>query len=324
MRFNYGILGKDNQTTIYDYYFKILLSKLDSLFVWENLPEKIDKDFLNACLFLNGFCAFFNNDNNLYCNFGGLGGKPNENYYSTLFTLANPILGSKQYTIDDDCIIMYNTDSDKQLLNLAGTGGMYPLLHQTATLLTDNVQSINSAQINTRVQTVFTVENDRQKRTAEEFIKRQYQGEPFSVILQDELQPFEVKNIETDTDKTITNLLELHQYIIADFYNNIGITTTPYQKRERLVTDEILSIDNMTACTIDGMLKARQEGCEKVNNMFGTNISVRLADFLQAQQEKDQQTDSAGAGQQETPTEENEKETEEKETEETIKEGETD
>ena len=283
---NYGILGKDNQSTIYDYYFKSLLSKLNSLFIWGGLPETVDKDFLNSNLFLLGYSAFFEKNGNIYTNFGGLGGKPNENYFNTKYILANPVLGSGEYEIEKDCTIIYNTDADRQLLNLAHSGGLYSLIHQTATLLTDNIQSINSAQINSRVQSVFKADNDNQRRSAEEYLKRQYGGEPFSIITSDDLQKFEVLNISVDTDKTITNLIELHQYIIADFYNNIGITTTPYQKRERLITDEIGSLEKMTECTLESMLKARQEGADKVNNMFGTDISVRLADFLTQSEEQ--------------------------------------
>lgn len=282
MQFKFGILGKNNRDVLFDYFFKSLLSKCDSLFEWQDLPETINENFLNSCLFLNGYTAFFKKGGSLHANIGGLGGRPDENYYNTRFILANPILGSAEFEVGKTCEIMYNTDSDQQLLNLTTTqtGGLYTLIYTTATMLTDNVLSINSAQINSRVQSVFRADNDGQAQSARAFLERQYSGEPFSIITCDDLQKFDVLNLATDTGDNLTHLIELHQHIIADFYNQIGITTTPYQKKERLITDEINSIDKMTACTLSAMLSARQEACEKINKMFSTNISVKLAAFL--------------------------------------------
>lgn len=295
MRFKYGILGETGKQSLYDYYFKYLLSLLNQLFEWENVPETIDKDYLNAALFLNGFVAFFEKDGKPYIATGGLGGMPNEYYYSTLFTLANPVLGSGQYKIHEDCEIMYNTAADKQLLHFAdGGGGLYALIDQTATMLTDNAQSINMAQINSRVQAVFTADNDRQKRSADVFLQRLYNGKPYSAFTADELQRFTVQNINVDTDKTITPLAELTQHIIANFFNQIGILTTPYNKSERLITAEVDTVGNRTKCTLDSMLKARQEGCILVNDMTKLNInnmSVKLADWLQDPEQDDPEPD---------------------------------
>lgn len=275
----------------------MLLSKLNSLFVWENLPNTISTDFLNVNLFLNGFTAFFKKDDKLYTNFGGLGGKPNSEYEPTQFILSNPILGTENFIInseDENCIIMYNTEADKQLLNYADSGGLYNLIHQTAVLLTDNITSINCNQINTRVQTIVTAENETQRLTAEKYLENLYKGKPYQVLVSDELQKITVNNVDTGTNQ-LQQLLELHQFIIASFYNNIGITTTPYNKRERLITDEINSIDCMTECTIDTMLKARQTAVEKINKLFGVNIKVRKADFLEmkkAEEEKENVSDN--------------------------------
>lgn len=282
----YGILGKQNKINSYEYYFKMLLSKLDSLFEWENLPSYVDRSFLNSNLFLFGYCAFFTMGGGVHINFGSFGGKPNEMYMPTKFIIANPVLGSLEYNINTfesyDCVIMYNTESDKQFINYFGEGGLYRLIKQTATLLADNVQSINMAQINSRVQAVFRASDDNQKNSAEQIIKRMYNGEPYQVLLSDELNQFDLLNIDTSTDKTIQTLLQVHQYILADFYNQIGISTTPYQKKERMITDEIDTLDKTNDCNIYTMLNARKTALETINALFGTNITVDLADWLKA------------------------------------------
>lgn len=280
----YGILGKQNKINSYEYYFKMLLSKLDSLFEWKNLPSYIDTAFLNSNLFLFGYCAFFTTGGDVHINFGSFGGKPNEMYMPTKFIISNPVLGNLEYNINtfesSDCVIMYNTESDKQFINYFGEGGLYRLIKQTATLLADNVQSINMAQINSRVQAVFRASDENQKNSAEQIIKRMYNGEPYQVLVSDELNQFDLLNIDTSTDKTIQTLLQVHQYILADFYNQIGISTTPYQKKERMITDEIDTLDKTNDCNIYTMLNARKTALETINSLFGTNITVDLADWL--------------------------------------------
>lgn len=275
-----GILGKKQQLNAYEYYFKALLNKLNLLFKFHNLPETINESFLNSNLFLFGYSAFFKMNDKLYTNFGGIGGKPNSEYYSTTFTLSNPVLGSKMFNINsgenDNCVLVYNSMSDEQFIHYYGSGGLYQLIHQTATLLADNVQSINMAQINSRVQTIFTADNTKQANTAEQVIKRMYAGEPYQILLSDDMTPFQAINIQPNADGTIEKLLEIHQYILADFYNQIGIPTTPYQKKERMITDEINTLDLLNECNLSVMLESRERGIEKVNKLFGTDIEVEL------------------------------------------------
>ena len=48
------------------------------------------------------------------------------------------------------------------------------------------------------------------------------------------------------------------------------------EKKERLITDEATANDEQQLFNVGAMLKARQEACEKINEMFGLNISVDL------------------------------------------------
>lgn len=280
----YGVLGKTNKLNAYEYYFKMLLGKLDSLFKWKNLPETVDKSFLNSNLFLLGYSAFYELDGKIYTNFGGIGGTPNENYYPTEFILSNPIQGSKTFIINsldkDTAVLMYNTESDKQFLNGYGKSGIYTLIKQTATLLADNLQSINLAQINCRVQTIFTASDDSQAKSAEQLVKRMYNADPYQILISDELSPITVSNVEPNTSDIINTLLQVHQYILADFYNQIGIPTTPYQKKERLITDEIKTLDKTNNCNIYEMLTARRTAIKKINSLFNTSISIDLAEWI--------------------------------------------
>ena len=78
----------------------------------------------------------------------------------------------------------------------------------------------------------------------------------------------------------IAQLISLHQYIIADFYNAVGIKTNPVNKKERLITGEIDSVDDYLAVNLEEMLTARENAVEKINEKYGTNIKVSVNDIL--------------------------------------------
>ena len=281
-RFNYGICDVAEN---YNFYFQYLLSKLHSMFVWHNLPETIDVDSLNNQLFLNGMTCFTKFNDKLYCLEGNVGGKPNEYYYPTTFTIANPILGSKQAIIlgdNQDSVMMYNSRTDKQTMWLPSGGGLFQLIKQTATLLADNIVSISTAQINSRIQAVFTAESQAQANTAEMIIKDLYAGKPYRTVPGDELEKFTVQGINnTAMPNIIAQLVELQQFIIGQFYQNIGIKFNSTNKKERLITDEINFQDDFLAVNLYTMLESRKEAVEKINELFGTDISVELSEILQ-------------------------------------------
>lgn len=272
-RFKFGICNAQEN---YDFYFKWLLGKLHNVFVWENLPETVDETFLNNELFLSGMVCWTEFNGKLYALNGGYGGEPNEYYRPTKFVIANPVLGSKQVKIGEDGVVMFNSDVDKDFGQ-----GLFQLIKQTATLLADNIVSINCAQINGRVQAIYTANTTALKNSAQAILKRLYAGEPYQVIDQDIINKLEVNPMAaTAGGVDVQKLTELHQYLISQFYQNIGIKSNGVMKKERLITGEIDSQEDFLAISIEVMLKAREEAVKAINEMFGTDIKVKINPIL--------------------------------------------
>lgn len=291
-KFKFGILGDPEQ--MYNFYFTWLLSKLHEIFVWENLPDGVDETFLNNCLFLDGNVTFFAQNGTIYAMNCGLGGGIDEYYRPTTAILANPILGSKQMKIGEECIVMWNTKNDEDAI--CGIRGLENLIHQTATLLTDNMISINCAQVNTRIQALIVADSTPQKNSAEMIMKDLYAGHPYKVLEDTMIDKIKVNPITANPGANITELVELHQYIIANYYNNIGIKTNYQMKKERMITDEINSLNDFLAVSLDAMLSSRLAAVEQINEMFGTNISVKLKDYLQIFIEDNESPEEQSAG----------------------------
>lgn len=268
--------GACNVERNYEFYMKFLLSKLHMLFLWDNLPDSIDETFLNNNLFLNGNIGWTKFGDKLYALNGNLSGV-NEYYYADKYIIANPVLNSKEFNIGKDGVVMYNDACDKNTFNLSP--GLFQLLSTTATMLADNVVSINTAQINTRVQAIVTADNPAQRNTAEIAMKALYSGKPYTVMEQNMIDKINVNPLSR-TPGHITELTELQQYIMGTFYANIGIKMNSINKRERLITDEINSIDTYLGVTLETMLNSRQKAVEEINSMFGTDIKVSINPLL--------------------------------------------
>lgn len=273
----------------FDFYFKWLTNKVMSCFIIsdEAPSEKtasINWDYAKMNLILDGQICITDFNEKLYACIGNRGGVPDEYYVPTQFIIANPVLGSKQVEIDVDGVVIYNTKIDRFMFTgstMIFATGLCDLIEQTATLLSDNIISINCSQVNARVTTFFTADSEAQAAAGEVTLKKMYAGKPYQVLRGDLLEKIQVNPVNVSASgQNITELVELHNYIIANFFQSIGIKSNNVMKRERLIRDEIESQDDFLQVSILEMLSSWQDGLDKVNAIYGTSFSVKLNPVL--------------------------------------------
>ena len=256
----------------YDFYWKWLLSKTCSCVYIKNLPETLDEFYIKSTLFVDGDICITDFDGKLYACIGAPGGEPNEYYSPTIYTIANPILGSKMVKIGQDGVVIYNTPLDRYV-----PGGLSGLIDQTATLLADNVISINSNQINSRVAAFFTAESEAQAAAGEAILKKMYAGAPYLVLRSDLIEKLGINPIATaNVSANLTELVELNNYIIANYFQSIGIRSNNIRKKSHLLQDEVDIQNDYLQLSILEIITSWQKGFDEVNEKYGTNIQVEL------------------------------------------------
>ena len=279
--------GVSNVQDNFDLYFDMLVNKVCNLFKWENLPETIDERWLMMQLMLSGRVCWFNHKGRIYALNGSWGGEPNVYYRPTQFIVANPVIGGKTLTVVNKDgsnsidkltgILMPLTDAD--YFNDSERGGLYRLIYQTAGLLADNISSLNVSQINGRVSQIWTADNDAMARTVEEVVRDIYEGHPYRVVSQDILNKVNaVPTAQTGQSNTLLNLIEAHRAFLQDFYSELGIGYAGNMKRERINEAEIGLQKGNLDINIFTMKKNLQAAVEKINELFGTDISVDIND----------------------------------------------
>ena len=80
----------------------------------------------------------------------------------------------------------------------------------------------------------------------------------------------------TSNTNILTNLIESEQYIKASWYNDLGLNANYNMKRESINSGESQLNDDALLPLVDDMLRCRQNAIKKVNEKFGTNISIDL------------------------------------------------
>ena len=123
---------------------------------------------------------------------------------------------------------------------------------------------------------LISASDDKTKQSADDFVNKIMQGD-FSVIGENAFfKGVNLQSISTQSANQITQLIELLQYFKASAFNEIGLNANYNLKRERLNTSEVqMNVDALNPY-VDNMLQERKKAVDKINAMFGTEISVEL------------------------------------------------
>lgn len=244
-----------------------LLNNSIRMFKYNNLPDTIKQKDLEIILQCNGYAIWKKVNDDLYVFYGGLGGEPNPYYLPTIAIIANPALKyNESLEIDKECVVMLN-DYFYQ--------GMMPTFSKYASLLTEAELSLKQAIINARIPAIATADNDGAYESAEAFFEKVVKGEDYGAVLTKGLLDG-LKTVDFSKKAVIKETIEAVQYIKGSAFSEIGLNAAFNMKREAINTAESTLNEDILFPTIDAMLQLRKDGLEKVNKMYGTNITVEF------------------------------------------------
>lgn len=261
----YDYLEKKRNIGIED---EITYNKTMAMFKYHNLPESLPCYELENLLQKNGFACVAKVESELYAFDGGLGGEPDVYYRPTICTVANPALNlSKDFVINKDCVIVKN---DSNLVGLSHTISKYN------TLITENEITILIALINSRMSIIFSGADSATKTSAEQYLNMIKQGKLGVISDNAFLESLSINMGNNTRNNVFEDLIRLNMYLKASLNNSIGLNSNTALKKERLITAEIDVNNTSLYPLIDDMLECRRIGVEKINELFGTEITVEL------------------------------------------------
>lgn len=263
-----------NRDALVRSYIAYMLNRTLTIFEYDNLPNTIPKKDFELITQIVGCCTISEVNGKLYAFYGGLGGIPNEYYLPTLSVVANPYLKlNKVYEIGKNCEVILN---DSMYV------GLTPMFDKYANMITDVDISLKFATINTRIPMVAVASDDNIASSFNTLFENVEKGDNIKSIVAPNLmeeETFKTRDYFSRQNNNIKDLIELRQYLLGCWYNELGIQSNFNMKRESLNENEIgMNLDALVPL-IDNMLEERKKGWERVNKLYKTNVQVRLSNL---------------------------------------------
>lgn len=253
-----------------------------STFEWKNLPETIDARFLEMILFRNGGALFFKDDvlgflALPYATAGKL-----DIYNIPIRRRAYSNNGFSDIRTNKDSVIIFNNMLRKNSVQL---------VEVYARRLWDLDRSID---VNARAQKTPVVLQvaENQRLTALNLYKEVDGNAP--VILADKNLDLgsALKSISTAAPFVADKLYQLKTEIWNEALTRLGIPNISFQKKERMITDEVQRLQGGTIASRYSRLEMRKRAAEQINQMFDLNIEVDYKDMPGAEDPEEESSET--------------------------------
>lgn len=246
--------------TIYNKYRLIALNAYE----WENLPAGIEERHIEKLLFEQGKAIFFRDPDKSYmC----LQAQSAAEYNVNGDPLAWWAVGfgyRKKCTIKDAVLIRNN------VMELCTND--FLMFYVNKITEAERTMDVNVKRCKTPY--IFAC-NDKDLLSVKE-IFREIDGNVPAIYTDRALNLESLQVLQTGV-KFMGNELQIYKgRVESELLTFLGQNNNPVEKKERLITDEAQSNNQLIASFAELGLTARQKACEEINKMFGLNISVRM------------------------------------------------
>ena len=266
----FGESAKLNNLT-YTQYVNRLTELSISMFQWDGLPDTVDERYLELHLFLNGSMVYFKDDviGDLCLDCMPQG---------KLDVYGNPILRRAYSGYNNYNKLLKYTDSVIIWNNLMRTNSVLDVQMFARRLY--NLDRIIDVNANAQKTPVLVQGTEKQRLTLLNVYK-EYDGNSPVIFGDTNIDLNSLKVLQTGAPYVADKLYELKTQIWNEALTYLGISNVSFQKKERLISDEVMRSQGGTVASRYSRLTARQKAAKEINRMFGTNISVDYREDFQ-------------------------------------------
>lgn len=250
-----------------------------SMFEWENLPPSMNARFLEMCLYYNGQAAL------LYDNeYGYMNTMAADGGYINIYGLPTQIMCYSYrfnqrrdlYTVDvggekgEECILVMN-NFERIPTSATVTLFAYRL-----------AEAQRTADVNIKAQrTPLLITTDQKQYFTLKKMYEEFDGNTPAIFAdKNTITPDALKSLKTDAPFIVNDIMEYKREIWNEFLTFIGVSNLS-EKRERLISREVDSNNELINLNLQALLIPRQEACRQFNEKYGLmgdraiNVRVR-------------------------------------------------
>lgn len=259
-------------TALFNYYVRYLFEKILSVYNFTGIPDEWAANYFKYVLFGIGYVTIFDTDR-----FGVI---PQECTLSDTHTIfyqpryalvTNPVFsGSRMLEIGRECELIKLQPDYGSVMDIVGT---------YADLLAVALETANINLMNSKASFIFMAQNKAEAESYKKLYDELAGGKPFAIIGKDLINEDGTKNwdffVQNVGQNYITDRILNDMKSIEDQFNTkIGIPNANTQKRERLISSEVMANDIDTQALVNVWLDTMKKDIEKVNNKYGLNLNV--------------------------------------------------
>jgi hypothetical protein len=261
------ILSVTDNNYMKAHYYNLLHLICINRFIWKDLPNKIDCDFIERELTCNGELAFIDHPKYgymiTYCmgDFFNLYGRPTR---YLCWTVNNEV---NDWFEADEVVILRNNKLSQTT---------HDFIDRYASILAE-IQKTKEVNLNALKTPILVQCTEEQRLTLQNFYA-QYEGNSPIIYGTKSMDVEGVKVFKTDAPYLIDKLNDDQINEMNSCLTMLGINTAP-KKKERLVTDEANANNDMTNICLSIFLNTRKQFIEDVKEKFGVELKLELAEY---------------------------------------------
>lgn len=246
--------------TTYDKYKGIAMSR----FEWGNLPGNIVERYIERELFSNGKAIAFKRPDGDFMILKVEDDSKLNVYGDPLFYRAVGF-GGKTYKIPrDECVIIENN-----ILRQATE----PFIMFYANKITEAERTMDVNIKSNKAPVVFACDQ-RQLLSFKNLFAKVDGNEP-AIFTDKGLDLNSIAVFDTKAKFLCGEIMDYKKAVENELLTFLGVNNIPVEKKERLITDEAQSNNQLINSFSDMCLEARERACKEINEKFGLKISVK-------------------------------------------------
>ena len=270
-----------NVSTYNDYLARMRKIAL-SMFEWQNLPTTMNSRYLELCLYYKGQAALLYDDD-----YGFINTQAADSGYINIYGLPTRInCFSYEYNQMRELYVPdVNSAKNQECILVMNNYERIPTAATISLFANRMSEAQRTADINVQAQrTPVLILGDKPQELTLRNLYAQYDGNsPVIFGNQNQLTTDSMQVLKTDAPFVAKELMEYKMQIWNEFLTFLGVNNLA-EKRERLISNEVDSNNELVNLNLQSYLAPRKQACEEFNAKFGLTgdkaISVKVRSDL--------------------------------------------
>ena len=250
-----------------------------SIFQWENLPPSMNERFLEMCLYYNGQCALLYDDD-----YGYINTMASDGGYINIYGLPTEVQCYSYRFNQRRSLYMTDTGEEKgqECILVMNNYERIPTSMAVSLFAYRLAEAQRTADVNIKAQrTPILITTDQKQYFTLKKMYEEFDGNTPAIFAdKNVISPEALKSLKTDAPFIANDILDYKREIWNEFLTAEGISNLS-EKRERLISNEVDSNNELVNLNLQSKLIPRKEACRQFNEKYGLmgdkaiNVKVR-------------------------------------------------